>query len=109
MADECTEAALNGHEQTNGAANGNTSLWWSNGDQSLSWVDAGKAGVWAITPDMSVCFVISHSFGDCDFKVLYREGTGHGQLGPGTSWTGGLGKMRNISVGSQVSPMSPQC
>ena len=33
---------------------------------------------------------------------MYREGTGHGQGNTGNSWTGGLGKMRNISVGSQV-------
>ena len=33
---------------------------------------------------------------------MYREGTGHGQGSTGTAWSGGLGKMRNISVGSQV-------
>ena len=33
---------------------------------------------------------------------MYREGTGHGKGTTGNAWTGGLGKMRNISVGSQV-------
>ena len=36
------------------------------------------------------------------YQVMYREGTGHGQGHSGNSWSGRLGKMRNISVGSQV-------
>ena len=35
-------------------------------------------------------------------QVVYREGTGHGQGSTGTGWSSGLGKMRNISIGSQV-------
>jgi len=89
--DESAEIATNGHSNgSNGvnghAENGHGDIWWSNGDQKLSWVDAGVAGVWAITPDMS---------------VMYREGTGHGLGTTGNAWCGGLGKMRNISVGSQ--------
>jgi len=76
----------NGTNGTNGDCHSHSDVWWSNGDQKLSWIDAGVAGVWAITPDMS---------------VMYREGTGHGQGSTGTTWSGGLGKMRNISVGSQ--------
>jgi len=72
---------VNGHDE-----NGHGDIWWSNGDQKLSWVDAGVGGVWAITPDMS---------------VMFREGTGHGLGTTGKAWCGGLGKMRNISVGSQ--------
>ena len=53
-------SATNGHSNgSNGVnghgENGHSDIWWSNGDQKLSWVDAGVAGVWAITPDMSVC------------------------------------------------------
>ena len=36
------------------------------------------------------------------YQVMYREGTGHGLGTTGNAWCGGLGKMRNISVGSQV-------
>ena len=34
---------------------------------------------------------------------MYNEGTGHGADGPGSAWTSVMGKMRQISVGSQVS------
>ena len=61
-ADDCTVTNTNGHTNgsngtngTNGQSADDSDTWWANGDQKLSWVDAGVAGVWAITPDMSVC------------------------------------------------------
>ena len=34
---------------------------------------------------------------------MYREGTGHDEQGKGSGWVGGLGKMKIVSVGPQVS------
>ncbi|XP_023329325.1 tectonin beta-propeller repeat-containing protein 1 [Eurytemora carolleeae] len=50
-------------------------------------ISAGGAGVWAVKQD---------------YTVMYNEGTGHGADGPGSAWTSVMGKMRQISVGSQV-------
>ena len=62
-----------------------SSSWWSNGDQRLSWLSGDSSGgVWAVTQDLS---------------VLYREGTGHGATDLGSTFLAGLGKMRSLSVG----------
>ena len=36
------------------------------------------------------------------FKVVYKDGTGHGSSGSGNGWTTVMGKMKQLSVGSQV-------
>jgi len=64
------------------------SSWQTDSDPKIKCVDCSIAGVWAIKSDLS---------------VLYREGTGHENTGPGSGWTTiGGGKMRFLSVGEQA-------
>ena len=63
-------------------------------------------GAWAVTQDMTVSVLCKKIVGvkikTTTLQVLYREGTGHGNVGQGSSWSPGLGKMRSIAVGPQV-------
>ena len=79
------------------------------GDLCLSSISTDIiGGAWAVTQDMTVSACPKNIAGDvmtirhpC-VQVLYREGTGHGSVGQGSSWSPGLGKMRSIAVGPQV-------
>ena len=65
-------------------------------------------GVWSVTPDMSVSMILKPWFYNivkC-IQVMFRDGTGHGKEGLGSGWVGGLGKMKMISVGPQVTVIS---
>lgn len=61
--------------------------WWSDTDVKIKCVDSGVGGVWAIKIDQT---------------VVYKDGTGHGATGKGNGWTSIMGKMRQLSVGSQT-------
>ena len=67
-------------------------------------------GVWSVTPDMSVSMILAlasyHCYIVTCIQVLFRDGTGHGKEGLGSGWVGGLGKMKMISVGPQVTVIS---